>query len=277
MQQPETTPQAPEMLMQTHGIALRGRATTSHGAEAPSQALALAMRDTETPPPARPSRRRLSPFRASAPSEQRLLAAQLACEAVLNDRELQASLAAYGYDAARLAEGKALRDQALALHQRQRAGYGEQFAATDAHSAAQAQAHAAYMRHLAVARVALREDRGAAQKLDLAARKRTQAGWLLQARQFYANALGEPAIVGKLAAFGVAREQLEAAEQLVAAVEAVLVARQSKQGQAQEATRARDAALSALNRWMRDFVAIARVALAEQPQLLERLGVAVGS
>ena len=42
---------------------------------------------------------------------------------------------------------------------------------------------------------------------------------------------------------------------------------------AQETTRARDAALQALNRWMRDFRAIARIALADQPQRLEQLGV----
>jgi len=33
----------------------------------------------------------------------------------------------------------------------------------------------------------------------------------------------------------------------------------------------RDAALQALNGWMRDFLAIARIALADQPQRLEQL------
>jgi hypothetical protein len=37
---------------------------------------------------------------------------------------------------------------------------------------------------------------------------------------------------------------------------------------------ARDAALQALTRWMQDFMAIARIALADQPQRLAQLGLA---
>jgi hypothetical protein len=109
------------------------------------------------------------------------MAAQVAIEAVLADPKLQDALAPYGYDTTRVLQGKALREQTLALVQQQRASVGDKFAATDSRAAAQEQAHVAYMRHVALARIALRDDRGAAQKLDLSARKRTQAGWLLQA------------------------------------------------------------------------------------------------
>src|SRR5437016_507074 len=87
---------------------------------------------------------------------------------------------------ATVTEGRGLREQALSLVQQQRARLGAQFAATDARATAQAQAHAIYIRHIGVARVALRGDRGAAQALDLAARKRSKSGWLVQAQQFYA-------------------------------------------------------------------------------------------
>jgi hypothetical protein len=42
---------------------------------------------------------------------------------------------------------------------------------------------------------------------------------------------------------------------------------------AQDATQARDAALDALDAWMSDFIAIARLALEERPQYMEKLGV----
>jgi len=128
-----------------------------------------------------------------------------------------------------------------------------------------------------VARVALRGDRGAAQKLGLHARQQTtQAGWLLQAQQFYANALADAMIPGALAAYNLTRGQLAAGQAQVAAVAAGAVVQQAARGAAQASTHARDAALQALNDWMRDFRAIARIALAEQPQRLAQLGATGG-
>jgi hypothetical protein len=128
---------------------------------------------------------------------------------------------------------------------------------------------------VATARVALRGDRGAMRRLDLAARrKQTQAGWLMQAEQFYANAQADQAIVAALASYGVTAQHLGEAQAQVAAVAAAQVAQQQRRALAQESTRARDVAFQQLNHWMRDFVAIARIALADKPQLLEQLGVA---
>jgi len=162
-------------------------------------------------------------------------------------------------------QGRALRDQALALHQQQRTSYGAQLAATDARMDAQAQAQTSYARQVALARVALRDNRSAARALDLATpRKRTRAGWLIQAQHFYTNLLADPALVASMAAYGVVREQLTSTQEDITMVEAGLVAQQTTKDAAREATRAPDAALQALNRWMRDFLAIARIALADQ-------------
>jgi hypothetical protein len=54
------------------------------------------------------------------------------------------------------------------------------------------------------------------------------------------------------------------------------VTQQHCKGIAQESKQARDAALQALNRWMQDFLAVARIALADQPQRLAQLGVTGG-
>jgi hypothetical protein len=62
------------------------------------------------------------------------------------------------------------------------------------------EAYAAYMRYVKVARIALKGNVAAAQKLDLnGERKQTLSGWLKQARQFYAGALGDAALQARLA------------------------------------------------------------------------------
>lgn len=205
--------------------------------------------------------------------EQRLNLANIAINNALNEPSLAAMLAGFGYTAERLRQGGALRENALALYQRQKSAYGDLQTANDAYAAAQAQAQETYMRYVKVARVALEEERGALQKLSLASRrKRAQSGQLAQAQQFYANALADTAILDKLAAFGITRVMLGVGQQQLDAVAQGDAVRRQRQGAAQDATRARDVALAALANWMRDFMQIARVALRDRPQLLEMLG-----
>ena len=105
-----------------------------------------------------------------------------------------------------------------------------------------------------------------AQKLDLSGRKRTQAGGLFQAERF---SIRMPWLIRdyrQAARYGITYAQLTAAQQQVAAVATSIVTQQQSKHSTQEAMQARDAALQALNRWMRDFRAVARMALANQPQ-----------
>ncbi len=206
--------------------------------------------------------------------DARLLAAQVAIDNALNNADVQTYLAGYGYDSTRLNEGKTLLAAAQQLHQKQTAEYGEQFAATTALQSAWEQADAEYMRCVKVARVALKSDRSADQKLALdGKRKVTISGWIVQAKQFYANALTDASILAKLMQYGITQQKLQAGQQQVAQVESANIAQKKEKGEAQQATQERDAAIEKLDDWVSDFIAIARVALEEKPQLLEKLGI----
>lgn len=210
--------------------------------------------------------------------EQRLNRARVAIANVLADSHLQAAVAAYGYTYARLDQGRALHDAALALDQQQKDIYGGLFSAVDTLDAARRQANDTFMRHVKVARVALKQDRGAQQRLGLLAqRKHTLAGWQSQAGQFYANARANPDILDRLGAFGISEEMLAEGQRLIDAVGQGHAARQHRKGAAQDTTRARDEALAALDAWMADFLKIAQVALQDRPQLLAQLGLAAAS
>jgi hypothetical protein len=173
-------------------------------------------------------------------------------------------------------EGSALHERAHVLYQRQKIEYGNLLAANDAFDQAQRRAQDSYMRQVKVARVALKNNRSALQKLGLVGmRKRAHASWRAQAQQFCANALAEPEILARLNAFGVTEAQLASSQRQINLAATSHATRQQRKGAAQDATYQRDIAMAALDAWMSDFLKVARVALQDRPQLLAQLGMTV--
>ncbi len=279
LQRPDTSVQVSDSAVNALDNAVQGTGSPAQGAGSSVQGAGSSAQGTGSPAqgtgsPARLSKQRINTYRADDAIDRRLMAARMTIETLLGDPKLAEDLSPYGYPMLRILEGRALYQQALALVKQYRSHLGDQLTAADACVSAQELVHARYKRHVAFARLGLRDDRGAAQKLDLSARKRSQSGWVLQADQFYTNALGNPAIMAKLAGYSVTVYQLLEAQQQVAAVSTAIVTQQRYKHVTQESKQARDVALLALDRWMRDFLAVSRVALADQPQRLAQLGLA---
>jgi hypothetical protein len=205
--------------------------------------------------------------------DSKLAAAQLALANAAQNTEIGALLTGFGYDAARVAVGQALYETALAAQVAQKQEYGEQYAATHEFDAAWKTANQTYTQLVKIARVAFKGNPNAATALGISGkRKPSYSGWLDQAQQFYLSALENPDFQAALAQFGVTLEKLQAGKFLVEAVTAAKQSKEIETGEAQQATKIRDAALDGLDDWMSDFVAIARIALAGT-QLSEALGI----
>ena len=205
--------------------------------------------------------------------DSKLAAAQLALANAAQNTEIGALLTGFGYDAARVAVGQALYETALSAQVAQKQEYGEQYAATYEFDAAWKTANQTYTQLVKIARVAFKGNPNAATALGISGkRKPSYSGWLDQAQQFYLSALENPDFQAALAQFGVTLEKLQAGKFLVEAVTAAKQSKEIETGEAQQATKIRDAALDGLDDWMSDFVAIARIALAGT-QLSEALGI----
>jgi len=206
--------------------------------------------------------------------DAKLLNAQVALENAQGNQAVKSALALFGYDEVKLAAGQTLYEEAITKQNLQKQEYGEQYSATDALDATLSLANNVYMRHVKVARVALKDQRGAWQALDLQGRrKKTYSGWVKQARVFYSNALASTDIQTALATFGMTEAILTDSLAKVEDVESKLAAQLKEKGEAQDATQTRDAAFEKLEDWISDFVAISRIALEDQPQYLEMLGI----
>ena len=215
------------------------------------------------------------PAYLTQPIPDRLAAVDLAVRNALAEPDLLAALTPWSYDAVKLGAGQALHDAALALHLDADRERGEAVSATAALHDARDAAHTTYMQHVKVARVAL-TDPGLQRDLGLdGPREKALLGWLDQARNFYRSALAKPDVVTALTPFGMDAITLQAGADAVDAVYTVRNAREDESGEAQTSTEQRDAALAAMDRWMGDFLRVARVAFEDEPQQLERLGVQV--
>lgn len=206
--------------------------------------------------------------------DERMLSAQVSIDNALSNADIKEAMALFGYDEPKLLEGKALLDDALSKHSIQKKEYGEQYEATDSLDVALTEANLNYMRHIKVARVALKADRGAAQSLDLdGRRKQSYSGWISQARLFYTNAAADKSISNELAKFGINSKALKTGLTTVGVVEDLLATQLKEKGEAQEATKVRDDAFDLLYEWVGDFKTIAKIALEDQSQKLEMLGI----
>jgi hypothetical protein len=206
--------------------------------------------------------------------QELLIQANTALENALNDSEVQSLLTVFGYDQTAIEAGKSLYDSANQLQQKQLKEYGDQYSATEEFNTKLKAAKTEYVRFVKIARVALKNEPAAYQKLGLSGeRKQSYSGWSGQVDQFYTNALADSNILAKLQKFGVTQEKLEAGKLLAEETKAANANQKKEMGEAQQATLSRDNAVDALSSWLSDFIAIARIALEEQPQFLEKLGI----
>ncbi|MDA8409340.1 MAG: hypothetical protein M0001_02990 [Treponema sp.] len=202
--------------------------------------------------------------------------AKLLIENALADAGIAAALAGYGYDAAKLAEGRRLWAETDALGKKQNSDTAGKRGAVQDFGKSWMIANSTYMKTLKVARIAFGENARAIAALKLyGPRKESLAGWLDQAGTFYANLAADASLGKTLARFGYDRAKLDAEAALVATVRDKGQAKAQGNGTAQSATVARDAKLRELDAWVSDLRAICRVAFYENPQELEKLGVKV--
>jgi len=195
-----------------------------------------------------------------------------------NNEVIKTALAEYGITEEKLNLGIAKYEEAVGLDAAQKKEYGEQFEATDELNRSYNTANKMYVRHVKLARLAMDDNRGMQEKLDIIGqRKKTLSGWLHQAKRFYTNALNSEDVLTALAEYNITAEKLQEGQQLVAAVETASNKQFKEKGEAQNATKSRDAAVDDLQNFMGNFIAVARIALEDRPQILEALGIVVPS
>jgi hypothetical protein len=198
----------------------------------------------------------------------------LALTNAIGDEQIKSALQRFNYTPERIGEGIELLNLTREADARNQKEYGEQYAAGERIEMEYKEASRPYMETLGVARIALRGDREAEKALVLRGdRKQGLAEWVRDSDIFYRNLLNTERFLERMAHFGKTRDILEAEYKEVKDVEDAIAEHKREMGEAQMSTAIRDDLLEELDDWMSDFLGIARIALADQPEAKKKLGI----
>ena len=165
---------------------------------------------------------------------QQLNAAQVAISNTLADAEIQSLLDAYGYDADKLNEGKALYDVATSQISDKTSSAGAQRGATAQLQAAEQGARDAYQALSQIARAAFAKDKAKLAVLGLnRPAPRDTAGFIASANTLFNNALNDSAIRTALAAYKYTPAKLKSEQAKISAYDS---ANQTQEGRFTTAT-----------------------------------------
>lgn len=191
----------------------------------------------------------------------------------LNSPEILALLQEFGYDDKKVRDGLKRYDKVVQLNQQQQLVTLEARTASRALQESRQQLTTIFQSHLDIARLAYKREAGYTDTLSLTqARGKTTPDLLAQTKRFYANIP-----VALMEKYHVPQKELTEANKLSQQVMDLVALQRRTQGQMQEFTQVRKAAVAELKDWMNTFFTIAKIALREHPQQLEALDIVVPS
>ena len=205
---------------------------------------------------------------------ERLAKANVAISNALSDAQIGKLLGEYGYQTQKLSEGKALCEAADAAIKKQVANHGDQKDSTSRLLSAEKTARVAYQNLAQVARAAFQRDKAKLSALGLDnPMPKPLPLFITMATTLFDNASHTAEIADILKSYGYNADKLSKERGKIVELSAANQAQEAAKGSAQQATFEQNKAMEALDYWMGCFVKVAKVALREQPQLLEKLGI----
>ena len=135
---------------------------------------------------------------------------------------------------------------------------------------ARLQINAIYSKHLKIARVVLEERSDLKDLLRIEGRrKQSLPDWLGQVKAFYYN---YERVADILVQYNITQDVVDQTRAMIEALEDYRVQQSMSRSHAQEATQQRNKCSRELDKWMSEFMYVAKVALKDHPQYMEALG-----
>ena len=190
-----------------------------------------------------------------------------------NHPEIEPTLIKRGYTTVVIDAAKLKVKNLQELDEKQKKEYSEQYNATETYNKDWAEVKVIYAEHVELGRIVFKNDFKNYMQLGLQGdRKHSFSGFMHQAKLYYNNALDSQEIMDGLNTKGITKKELEDTLALIEQVEKEKFNQKKETGEAQQATKVRDAAFDEMHEWYFDLKRVATKALLSKPALLKILG-----
>ncbi|MFJ1431375.1 hypothetical protein ACILE2_11335 [Capnocytophaga canimorsus] len=194
-------------------------------------------------------------------------------ENLSKEGDLKTELAEYGYDDAKIAEGKALYDEARKTFDANIKETREETSASLAFQEKYQNVQKKYSTHRKKARIVFEDNEEALRQLKLkGSAARAIAASMEEMRAFYQLLDTTPNLLTPLKQLKINEEDVKNQLQELPEVEKAYATYLQEKGESQQATRDKNKAFETLDKWVSKFHKVAKIALEDRPQLLEALG-----
>lgn len=201
---------------------------------------------------------------------------RVALENVETQSEIATIMAEFGYDTALIEEGKNLFTQTRQVYDMNVKEDDETSQAYSNFTEKRNSLADTYSLHRKKAKVIFRKEAEIMKRLSLDGTiPAAYVSWLETVKKFYTEVLADTALQTKLSRLKITVEELNAANTLVGELESARAVYMKEKGESQDATKQKDSIFAQLDDWMSEFYAVARIALEDNIQLLEALGIIV--
>lgn len=197
---------------------------------------------------------------------------------VENQPAIATTMAEYGYDLTVITKGRELLEVTTTAFNFNQQEDNETIQARADFDAKVSLMTDKYSSHRKKAKVIFRKDEVTLKQLGLTGQySRAYTKWIATMKTFYNGVRSNAAHLAKLLVFKITEEEITACITEINAIETTRTLYLKEVGESQDATKSKDKALEELEEWMSDFYAVAKIAMEDQPQLLESLGLLVRS
>lgn len=196
-----------------------------------------------------------------------------AIELSINDETLKQAAANFGYSAEKISGLKTMLDETDRCSEEQKTAVAKQLAATRDFKEKRENAVQLIRHHLDTAKLAFKDAPDICTELRLNnAREKAFGAWAAQSKYFYSRIL-LPEYVAEMVNFQVTQAELEAGQRAVLDAIAAEITGENAKAEAQKATELKYNSWWKLQQAMRKYLNVMKVALAEDPQMKEKLGI----